>query len=63
MQEITLNEFEENFDRLIDQVEKTKKSFIISDGNKKVVLVPYTDKGCQKTDGVLEYLCNHNDGC
>lgn len=63
MQEITLTEFENKFDELMEEVETQKKSFIIIDGNKKVALVPCETGACQNQEDAVEYLRNHDDGC
>jgi len=42
LQSFTVEEFQKNFDNLIDRVEKGE-SFIIRDGRKSAVIVPYNE--------------------
>jgi len=42
LQKFTIEEFQADFDTLIERVENGE-SFIITDGNRKVVIVPYNE--------------------
>lgn len=42
IQKLTVQEFQANFDNLIERVENGE-SFIIKDGNKSAVIVPYNE--------------------
>jgi len=42
LQKFTIEEFQADFDTLIERVENGE-SFIITDGNRKVVVVPYNE--------------------
>jgi len=44
METLTLEQLQENFDKILETVEKDKKSYYIIDENgDKVVLMPYSD--------------------
>ena len=42
LQKFTIEEFQTDFDTLVERVENGE-SFIITDGNRKVVIVPYNE--------------------
>jgi len=42
LQKFTIEEFQADFDTLVERVENGE-SFIITDGNRKVVIVPYNE--------------------
>jgi len=42
LQKFTIEEFQANFDTLVERVENGE-SFIITDGNRKVVIAPYNE--------------------
>ena len=53
MKTLTVEELQQDFDSIMEQVE-VGESFIISDGDKSCVLIPAN---------YYEFLCDHNDGC
>ena len=60
MEQFTVEQFQEQFDELIERVDNGE-SFIITSDSGSVLMVPYDP--CQNRDDLIECLCNHNDGC
>jgi antitoxin (DNA-binding transcriptional repressor) of toxin-antitoxin stability system len=66
LQSFTLEEFQTNFDSLINRVENGE-SFIIRDGNKSAVIVPYNETikyAIESTvdDEVIRLHTDHEEG-
>ena len=60
MEQFTVEQFQQDFDSLIQRVENGE-SFIICDEEKKVVIMPTSEYNeIQKT---ISYLNDHDDAC
>jgi antitoxin (DNA-binding transcriptional repressor) of toxin-antitoxin stability system len=69
LQSFTVEEFQADFDNLINRVEKGE-SFIIRDGKKSAVIVPYNetikfalDQRANMDDELVRIHTEHCDGC
>lgn len=64
MEKFTVEQFQENFDSLISRVENGE-SFIIEDGEREVVIMPYNAVGddLQLQDEFVKNHKIHNDAC
>ncbi len=69
LQSFTVEEFQADFDNLIDRVENGE-SFIIRDGRKSAVIVPYNetikfalDQKSSVDDELVRIHTEHCDGC
>ena len=68
LQSFTVEEFQKNFDNLMDRVENGE-SFIIRDGNKSAIIVPYNetikytlDKKIIADDELIRLHTDHEEG-
>ena len=66
LQEFTVEEFQTNFDTLIERVENGE-TFIITDGNKRAVIVPYNEvvhvfEESNVDDEVIRLHTDHEEG-
>lgn len=69
LEKFTVEEFQENFDTLINRVENGE-TFIITDSDKSVVIVPYNEKvelSVESTthidEEVVRIHTDHEEGC
>jgi antitoxin (DNA-binding transcriptional repressor) of toxin-antitoxin stability system len=69
LQSFTVEEFQTDFDNLIERVERGE-SFIIRDGKKRAVIVPYNktikfalDQKADVDDELVRIHTEHCDGC
>jgi prevent-host-death family protein len=67
MKSFTIEEFESDFDNLLDRVEGGE-SFIITDEEKKVVIMPAEDyeyivDGIEEHDDMIRIHTDHEEGC
>lgn len=60
METFTIEEFQEDFDNLLERVENGE-SFVIKSEYGNAVLIPYAEY--KEVDELVECLCNHDDGC
>jgi prevent-host-death family protein len=66
LQKFTVEEFQTNFDALIERVENGEV-FVITDGNKKAVIVPYNEivkvfEESKVDDEVIRIHTDHEEG-
>ena len=61
MKKFTVEEFQNDFDNLMDKVEQGE-SFIISDENKNVIVLPYKEYQ-EITDDLVRIHTDHDEGC
>lgn len=52
----TIKEFQENWDELIDRVEKGEYIVIVGDNGNNAIMIPYDDP-------ILEMYTNHDEAC
>jgi prevent-host-death family protein len=67
MQKFTIQEFQSDFDNLLERVENGE-SFIITDNGKKVVIMPAKDydiivDGIEEHDDLIRIHTDHEEGC
>jgi prevent-host-death family protein len=67
MKKFTIEEFQEDFDNLLEQVENGK-SFIISSEGNEVVIMPAEDykyivDGLEEHDDLIRIHTDHEEGC
>ena len=67
LQRFTVEEFQANFDALIERVE-SGESFIITDGERNAVIVPYNETinfalESKVDDDVIRIHTDHEEGC
>ena len=67
LQRFTVEEFQTNFDTLIERVENGE-SFIITDGERNAVIVPYNEvvhvfEESNVDDDVIRIHTDHEEGC
>ena len=60
METFTIEEFQEDFDNLLERVE-TGESFVITSEYGNAVLIPYAEY--KEVDELVKCLCDHDDGC
>ena len=60
MEQFTVEQFQQDFDSLIQRVENGE-SFIICDGENKVVVMPTSEYN--EIQETISYLNNHDDAC
>lgn len=60
MNENNKKEYQKNFQDCVKNISSKTENFIAVDCNEKK---SYSQGACQKSDELLEYLCNHDDGC
>jgi prevent-host-death family protein len=60
METFTVEEFQKDFDNLLERVE-TGESFVITSEYGNVMLIPYAEY--KEVDELVNCLCDHNDGC
>ena len=66
LKEFTVEEFQSNFDNLIERVENGE-TYIITDGNKRAVIVPYNEvvkvfEDSKVDDEVIRIHTDHEEG-
>jgi len=67
LQRFTVEEFQADFDNLIERVENGE-SFIITDGERNAVIVPYNEtikfvEESKVDDDVIRIHTDHEEGC
>lgn len=69
LESFSVKEFQENFDFLMERIENGE-SFIINDGNKSAVIVPYNetikyalDENTGMDDELIRLHTDHEEGC
>jgi prevent-host-death family protein len=60
MQTFTVNEFQSDFDNLMNRVEQGE-SFVITQDDSSVVILPYDSY--EEMEELVRIHTNHNDGC
>jgi prevent-host-death family protein len=60
MKTFTAEEFQEDFDNLMERVEQGE-SFLITDGDKNVKILPY--KEYQELNDLLRIYTDHDEAC
>ena len=61
IKKFTVEEFQKDFDNLMDKVEQGE-SFIISDEDKNVIVLPYKEYQ-EITDDLVRIHTDHDEGC
>ena len=61
VQKFTIEEFQSNFDEIIDRVQKGEM-FIITDNGKNSLIVPYVDNEFYEEDEIRQVHIQHDDG-
>ena len=67
MEKFTVEEFQENFDNLLERVEGGE-SFVVTDEGKEVVIMPadnykYIVDGLEEHDDLIRMHTDHEEGC
>lgn len=60
MKTFTIEEFQEDFDNLLERVENGE-SFVIKSQYGNAVLIPHAEY--KEVDELVKCLCDHDDGC
>ena len=61
MKKFTVEEFQEDFDNLMESVEQGE-SFLITDGDKNVMILPYEEYQ-ELTDDLVRIHTDHDEAC
>lgn len=61
MKKFTVEEFQSDFDNIMERVENGESFIITNDDGKECLIIPY--KLYKEVEDSVSYLTNHDDGC